>query len=127
MPGWHEFVVTGLLDEGDEALSEPEADWKASASSPLSRTPRMPAASAARNPTTARLTRGDGHVALLGVLHAQHQPDMEGQHHLTALEVRLFVEVGRVGDDPPAALRTVHVPDVMAYPPGPTISNVFSR
>ena len=40
---------------------------------------------------------------------------MESEHYVAALEVRLGVEMGRVGDDPPPAVDAMHVPNVMAY------------
>jgi hypothetical protein len=39
---------------------------------------------------------------------------VERKNYVSALEILLRVEVRRVGDDPPATLRAVNVPDVIA-------------
>lgn len=40
---------------------------------------------------------------------------MEGQHDITTLEVGLVVQIHGFRHDPPAAVRAMHVPDVVSY------------
>jgi hypothetical protein len=82
---------------------------------PHCRRPRTSAVTVATSPAAARPIREHRHIALAGVLQARRQPDVEGQHHVAALEVLLAAAAGRVGDDPPTALGAVHVPDAVTH------------
>jgi len=91
----------------------PQPPENVSASSPLSNA-STPAASAARSrgsnsadPTVTGTSRS------LAYSRTQRETNMEGEDYIAALEVPLVVQVRGVGDDPPAALRAMHVPDVV--------------
>src|SRR5260370_9940825 len=59
--------------------------------------------------------RANWHVAIPRVHEAQRKSEVKGQHHVTALEVCLAVEIRGGCNDPPATRLTMHVPDVVTY------------
>lgn len=42
-----------------------------------------------------------------------HQSDVERQHDIPALEIRLRIEIQRIGNRPPATVLAANVPDVV--------------
>ena len=62
-------------------------------------------------------------LTLIEIRHAERKPDVKDQDHVAALEVRLRVEVRRVGDHPPPALGAVQKTSQMSWRTGPTISD----
>src|SRR5215211_7178207 len=96
MAGWNEVLAAGLSYERHEALAQPHSHRLEVLGlvAALERFERLLPAPPRAREELCRL-RGDRSLTLLEIREAQAQPEMERQHHVAALEVRLAVEVGR--------------------------------
>src|SRR6266496_1369484 len=112
----HQVIVGGLDDERDEALAQTYTyglEVLGLVTAVVRLEGLIPTPPGAWQEVGNRYLCGDAPVMLVG--HPYGKPDMEAECLVPAPEGVLAVEVGRLGDDPPSAVRAIHVPDVVPY------------